>query len=64
MLATDIVLYAMPVAFTWHLQLRRTQRIGLNCLFALGGIVLAASAARLYAVDQLATKPDFFCKHT
>ncbi|KAF2184358.1 hypothetical protein K469DRAFT_181955 [Zopfia rhizophila CBS 207.26] len=59
MLATDIVLYVMPVVFTWHLQLRRPQRIGLNCLFALGGIVLAASAARVQSVHLFATKPDF-----
>lgn len=38
MLATDMVLYAMPVIFTRKLQLRRPQRIGLNCLFALGGL--------------------------
>jgi hypothetical protein len=38
MLATDFVLYAMPLVFTWHLQLRRAQRIGVNCLFGLGGL--------------------------
>lgn len=38
MLATDVVLYAMPVVFTWNLMLRRTQKVGLNCLFALGGL--------------------------
>lgn len=38
MLATDLVLYIMPVVFTWHLQLRRPQRVGLNCLFGLGGL--------------------------
>ncbi|KAF2794663.1 hypothetical protein K505DRAFT_303555 [Melanomma pulvis-pyrius CBS 109.77] len=59
MMATDIVLYVMPVVFTWHLQLRRPQRVGLNALFALGGLVLAASAARLESVHKFATKPDF-----
>ncbi|KAF2013826.1 hypothetical protein BU24DRAFT_424859 [Aaosphaeria arxii CBS 175.79] len=58
MLTTDIVLYAMPVVFTRKLQLRRAQRIGLNCLFALGGLVLAASAARVNAVHKLAVEPD------
>jgi hypothetical protein len=38
MLAMDLVLYIMPVVFTWHLQLRRPQRVGLNCLFGLGGL--------------------------
>lgn len=38
MLLTDLVLYVMPVVFTWHLQLRRTQRVGLLCLFGLGGL--------------------------
>ncbi|KAH7125356.1 hypothetical protein B0J11DRAFT_303936 [Dendryphion nanum] len=59
MLATDLVLYIMPVVFTWHLQLRRAQRIGLNCLFALGGLVLAVSAARVYAVHMFNTQNDF-----
>ncbi|KAF2736366.1 hypothetical protein EJ04DRAFT_490170 [Polyplosphaeria fusca] len=57
MLTTDLILYIMPVVFTWNLQLRRPQRIGLNALFALGGLVLASSAARLKAVHKLA--PSF-----
>lgn len=59
MLVNDIVLYIMPVIFTWHLQLRRPHRIAVNCLFALGGLVLAASSARVYFVYEQATKPDF-----
>jgi hypothetical protein len=38
MLITDLILYALPVALTWDIQLRRLQRIGLYCLFALGGL--------------------------
>lgn len=38
MLATDLVLYIMPVVFTWNLQLRTPQRLGLNILFGLGGL--------------------------
>jgi hypothetical protein len=38
MLATDVVLYAMPVVFTRNLMLRRAQKVGLNCLFGLGGL--------------------------
>ncbi|KAF2742408.1 hypothetical protein M011DRAFT_269333 [Sporormia fimetaria CBS 119925] len=53
MLATDLVLYIMPVVFTWHIQIRRTQRIGINCLFGLGGFVLAVSAARVYSIHML-----------
>ncbi|KAL5378706.1 hypothetical protein DPSP01_008931 [Paraphaeosphaeria sporulosa] len=59
MLATDVVLYAMPVVFTRNLMLRRAQKVGLNCLFALGGLVLAASAARVWAIYIGAVKPDF-----
>ncbi|KAF2272706.1 uncharacterized protein EI97DRAFT_198234 [Westerdykella ornata] len=59
MLATDLVLYAMPVVFTWNLQLRRQQRIGLNFLFSLGGLVLAASTVRIYSIHKVATEPDF-----
>ncbi|ORY10888.1 hypothetical protein BCR34DRAFT_601792 [Clohesyomyces aquaticus] len=58
MMTTDVVLYAMPVVFTWNLQLRRPQRIGLNCLFGLGGLVLAASAARTAAVHKLGEESD------
>ncbi|KAF2872534.1 hypothetical protein BDV95DRAFT_606136 [Massariosphaeria phaeospora] len=60
MLITDIVLYAMPVVFTWHLQLQRQQRIGLNFLFGLGCFVLAASAARVQAVHKINTVENDF----
>lgn len=59
MLATDLVLYTMPLVFTWNLQLRKPQRIGVNILFALGGLVLAASGARVWSVYKQATQPDF-----
>lgn len=59
MLACDLVLYIMPVIFTWNLKLRRHHRIAVNILFAMGGLVLAASATRVYFVHQLATKADF-----
>jgi hypothetical protein len=59
MLATDIVLYAMPLAFTWRLHVSRPQRIAVNFLFALGGLVLAASGTRIYFVHTQATSPDF-----
>ncbi|KAF2707032.1 hypothetical protein K504DRAFT_354623, partial [Pleomassaria siparia CBS 279.74] len=59
MLGTDVILYIMPVVFTWGLQLRRTQRVGLSCLFGLGGLVLIASAIRMHTVHLLITKPDF-----
>jgi hypothetical protein len=54
MLATDLVLYAMPLIFTWNLRLRRPQRIAVSFLFALGGLVLAASAVRVYFVHKQA----------
>lgn len=59
MLANDVVLYAMPVIFTWNLKLRRPHRIAINILFALGLIVLGASAARVYFTHMQATQPDF-----
>jgi hypothetical protein len=59
MLATDLVLYAMPLVFTWRLHVSRPQRIGVNFLFALGGLVLAASGTRVYFVHVQATRPDF-----
>lgn len=62
MIAIDVVLYAMPLVFTWNLRLQRPQRIGLNILFALGGLVLAASGARVQAVHSQIIKPDFTYK--
>jgi hypothetical protein len=59
MLATDLVLYAMPLVFTWKIHVSRPQRIGVNFLFALGGLVLAASGTRVYFVHAQATRPDF-----
>jgi hypothetical protein len=59
MLATDLVLYAMPLAFTWRLHVSRPQRMAVNFLFALGGLVLAASGTRIYFVHEQATHPDF-----
>tara|TARA_R110002003_G_scaffold52_23_gene4554 strand:- start:8829 stop:9641 length:813 start_codon:yes stop_codon:yes gene_type:complete len=59
MLANDLVLYAMPLLFTWRLHVSRPQRIAVNLLFALGGLVLAASGARVYFVDAQAKHPDF-----
>lgn len=38
MIANDAIMYAMPIVFTWNLQLRRPQRIVLNLLFALGAL--------------------------
>ncbi|KAH7084951.1 hypothetical protein BKA63DRAFT_6713 [Paraphoma chrysanthemicola] len=59
MLANDLVLYAMPLVFTWKLHVSRPQRVAVNVLFALGGLVLAASGARIYFVHAQATVPDF-----
>lgn len=59
MLANDCILYAMPLIFTWRLHVSRPQRLAVNLLFALGGLVLAASGARVYFVDVQARRPDF-----
>ncbi|KAI2485337.1 hypothetical protein Ptr902_04277 [Pyrenophora tritici-repentis] len=59
MLGNDVFLYAMPIVFTWKVQLRRPNRFAVNFLFALGGLVLAASAARVYFTHRQAVNPDF-----
>jgi hypothetical protein len=59
MLTTDAFLYAIPLIFTWNLRVSRPQRIAVNMLFALGGLVLAASGMRAYFVHAQATHPDF-----
>lgn len=38
MIVNDIILYVLPIIFTWKLQLRLTQRLVLNLLFALGAL--------------------------
>jgi hypothetical protein len=58
MLATDVILYTMPLVFTRHLTISRAQRIAISLLFALGGLVLAASGARVYFVHTQATRLD------
>lgn len=63
MLLNDIVLYIMPVIFTWNVSLRRSHRIAVNFLFALGGLVLAASAVRVYLTDQQFKNPDFTLRY-
>ncbi|KAF2033404.1 hypothetical protein EK21DRAFT_86213 [Setomelanomma holmii] len=62
MIATDVVLYAMPLVFTWNMQLQRAQKICLNSLFALGWLVLAASGARVHAVYSQIVRPNFTYK--
>jgi hypothetical protein len=59
MFANDLILYAMPLIFTWRLNVSRSQRIAVNFLFALGGLVLAASGARIFFVHKQATHADF-----
>jgi hypothetical protein len=38
MIGMDIVLYMMPVVFTWKLNLPRVKKVGLNVLFGLGSM--------------------------
>ena len=59
MIGIDVILYAIPLLLTWNLRLQRPQRVGLNAIFALGGLVLAASGARVFAVLQQIRHPDF-----
>ncbi|KAH7095986.1 hypothetical protein FB567DRAFT_45798 [Paraphoma chrysanthemicola] len=59
MLATDVVLYAMPLVFVWHLRVSRPQLIAVNMLFALGGLCIAASSVRIYFVHEQSINPDF-----
>jgi len=38
MVGTDIILYLMPVIFTWNLEVRLPQRIALLSVFSLGAV--------------------------
>lgn len=59
MLATDVVLYVLPFALTWNLHVSKTQQMAVNALFALGGLVLAASGVRVYFVHAQTVRSDF-----
>jgi hypothetical protein len=59
MIGIDAILYAMLLLLTWNLRLQRPQRVGLNAIFTLGGLVLAASGVRVFAVLQQIRPPDF-----
>ncbi|KAF2032012.1 hypothetical protein EK21DRAFT_38687, partial [Setomelanomma holmii] len=59
MLATDVILYAMPLVFVWNLRVSRSKRIAVNMLFALGVLCLAASSVRIYFVHAQNTSPNF-----
>ena len=37
-IATDVVILIMPLPMVWNLQMPRLQRVGLACLFLLGGL--------------------------
>jgi len=38
MVGSDIILYLMPIIFTWNLEVRPPQRIALLSVFSLGSV--------------------------
>lgn len=54
-IATDVGLLALPMFHIWNIQKSVSQKVALSCVFALGGITLFASVARLVA----AVRADF-----
>ncbi|TID13950.1 hypothetical protein E6O75_ATG07182 [Venturia nashicola] len=58
MIGMDMILYIMPVLFTWGIQLRPAQKFGLRFLFGLGFLVIVASSVRLYVVDDVLKHGD------
>ncbi|KAE9971912.1 hypothetical protein EG327_009684 [Venturia inaequalis] len=58
MIGMDLILYIMPMLFTWGIQLRPLQKFGLRFLFGLGFLVIAASVARLYVVNDVLKHGD------
>ncbi|MCJ1279146.1 hypothetical protein MMC21_006970 [Puttea exsequens] len=45
-IVTDLIILLMPLPMVWKLQLPRLQKVGLACLFLLGGFAMVASCVR------------------
>ncbi|KAF2756759.1 hypothetical protein EJ05DRAFT_502251 [Pseudovirgaria hyperparasitica] len=58
MMGIDTVLYAMPVVFTWNLQVSRASKVGLYFVFGLGLVVLIASALRVWIMYEIKSTGD------
>ncbi|KAI9850536.1 MAG: hypothetical protein M1838_005545 [Thelocarpon superellum] len=52
---TDLAILILPMPQVWRLKVSIKQKIGLSCIFLLGGFVCIASAIRLSVLHQLYT---------
>ncbi|KAM3509122.1 hypothetical protein MY11210_006461 [Beauveria gryllotalpidicola] len=52
---TDILIISLPVKMLWGLQMRRTYKIAVACMFGAGLVIIAFTAVRLYSVFTLDT---------
>ncbi|TLD19400.1 hypothetical protein E2P81_ATG07017 [Venturia nashicola] len=61
MIGMDMILYIMPVLFTWGIQLRPAQKFGLRFLFGLGFLLLIPKVQDYYfsSRDRLSRLPSF-----
>lgn len=51
--ATDFIVYALPMPTLWHVKLPKAQRIGLMIIFGLGALVVIAGAMRAYWIHHV-----------
>ncbi|TKA65269.1 hypothetical protein B0A49_11221 [Cryomyces minteri] len=58
MMVTDLVIYLMPIQFLWRMEMPLKQKIGMFCLFMIGGCVCGASAVRLFLCHRLVVRGD------
>ncbi|KAF6825413.1 hypothetical protein CPLU01_10293 [Colletotrichum plurivorum] len=57
-IATDIVIFAIPIPLIRSLQISRKQKIALIMVFAVGGFVCVTSMVRLKSLYEISVSPD------
>ncbi|KAI4209740.1 MAG: hypothetical protein LQ351_007336 [Letrouitia transgressa] len=49
----DVLVLAIPIAMVWRLQLKRSQKVSLSCIFLLGGFACVASFMRIATIGDI-----------
>lgn len=57
-MATDVIVFVMPIPTLWSLQLPLRQRLVLMATFTCGAVILVASIVRMYNIYKFAVPPS------
>ncbi|KAL9614937.1 MAG: hypothetical protein Q9167_000579 [Letrouitia subvulpina] len=49
----DVLVLAIPIAMVWRLQLKKSQKVSLSCIFLLGGFACVASLMRVATIGDI-----------